>query len=68
MESTPKILSAQALAAWVQPENILTPADARAEAQYHSFLVGLFRPAPTEMQRALACVLAIPPASRGPGK
>lgn len=68
MYLNPRFRAAQVLSDWIDPENLLTDVEASVERQFNSFLVGLFRPKPSELQLALVSVLAIPPANRGPGK
>ena len=65
MYSNPRFRAAQVVSDWIDPENLLTGAEARAERQFHHFLESLCRPKPSPLAVALACVLAIPPASRG---
>ena len=70
METTTEFYDAQALNQWVHPDNLLSSSEARAERQFHNFLVGLFRPKPSEMMLAFVAVFALsaPPVNGRIGK
>ena len=68
MENTQEFYDAQDLSPWIDSVNLLTCAEARAERQYHLFLVSLNRPKPSAMAIALARVLAIPSVNARIGK
>ena len=54
-----KILDAQALDRWIDPEHRLSDAEVRTEAVIHESLVNVNRPEPSPLAVALAAVLAI---------
>ena len=58
-----KILAAQVPREWVDPANMLSPAEARAEAMCHEILVSINKPKPSEWMIALVSVLSIPDAA-----
>ena len=58
-----KILDAQALDRWIDPEHRLSDAEVRTEAVIHQILVSINKPKPSELMCAFVAVLAIPDAA-----